>query len=274
MKTILVTTDFSKCSNNALKYAIELAKWKKSKIILFHSYFVPAIPGDIPVKYATDQIKDETISKLNKIANTIHTAHKGLQVEIQFGSGIPTDKILECAKKNKVDLIIMGLQGSGYITEKLIGSVTTSLIQQSHFPVLVISEKIKFKNIKRIALAFDYAELKPEHISSVIKEFSNTLDSKILVFNIVKSELQAISSVSKAVEGMRLSRSLENIKHSFHYLEDEDVINGINRFIAEQKIDLLVMIPREHTPLYKLFNEPQTKRMAFHTIIPLLTVKE
>jgi nucleotide-binding universal stress UspA family protein len=273
MKTILVTTDFSKCSNNALRYAIELAKKKKAKIILFHAYFAPIFPGEIPVKYASEEIKNESISKLKKIANHVHNSHKGIQVEIQFGFGIPKDKILECAEKNKVDLIVMGLQGSGYFVEKLIGSVTTSLIQQSHFPVLVINDRIKFKAIKRIVLAFDYAEIKSDHLMPLIKEFADQ-DSELFVFNVVKSELQAISSVSKAVEGMRLARSMDNLQHSFHYSEDEDIVNGINRFVTEKKIDMMVMVPREHTALHKLFNEPQTKRMAFHTAIPLLTIKE
>ncbi|HET6225552.1 MAG TPA: universal stress protein [Bacteroidia bacterium] len=274
MKTILVATDFSKNSDNALKYAIDLAKWKNAKLILFHAYFLPVIPGEIPVQYALEEIQNDAILQLKKIADHIHTAHKDLQVEVQCRPGVATVKILECAERNKVDLVVMGLRGTGYIAEKLIGSITTSLIQQSHIPILVINDKIKFKPIQRIALAFDYTEIKADHMLPLLKDLSSGEDSKIYVFNVVKSELQATSSVTKAVEGMKLSRSIGGMPHSFHYSEDEDIIHGINHFVKDQKIELLVMVPREHTPLYKLFNEPQTKRMAFHTSIPLLTIKE
>jgi nucleotide-binding universal stress UspA family protein len=98
--------------------------------------------------------------------------------------------------------------------------------------------------------------------------------SHIFIFNVVKSELQAVSSISKAVDGMKLAHALENAEHSFHYSENEDILEGINKFVLEKKIDMVVMIPHKHSPLHNLFHESETKKMAFHTRIPLLTLNE
>ncbi|MBK7818144.1 MAG: universal stress protein [Sphingobacteriaceae bacterium] len=48
MKTILVPTDFSRVSNNAIDYAAELAVFSKSKLILFNSYHIPVAVTEVP----------------------------------------------------------------------------------------------------------------------------------------------------------------------------------------------------------------------------------
>lgn len=51
MKTILAATDYSKTSLNAVDYAINLAKFKQSKVVLFHAYHPPIITSDVPISY-------------------------------------------------------------------------------------------------------------------------------------------------------------------------------------------------------------------------------
>ena len=79
-------------------------------------------------------------------------------------------------------------------------------------------------------------------------------------------------TVSEAIEGMRLDQWLKGIKHSFQYIESDDAVDGINRFVKENMADMVVMIARNHTILERLFKEPNTKKMAFHSVVPLLTV--
>ena len=45
------------------------------------------------------------------------------------------------SERNKTDLIVMGMQGAGYLAEKVIGSITTSLMPKAKCPILVIDEK-------------------------------------------------------------------------------------------------------------------------------------
>lgn len=274
MKNILVPTDFSKSAANALDYAIEIAQLTDSNLILFHAYQLPLEANEISVTPPVEEIEKQIIKNLKKIERYITKNSKGINVHLEYKFGFPVEEIKLCAEKNKVDLIIMGLHGAGFLKEKLIGSVATVLIKNSRCPVMIINQNVKFRTLKKITFAFDYTEIKDRSILNPVIDFTNLFKSHIYIFNVVKSQLQAVSSISKAVDGMKLAHALQNAEHSFHYSENEDIVEGINRFVLENKIDLVVMVPHKHSPLHNLFNPSQTKKMAFHTRIPLLTLSE
>jgi nucleotide-binding universal stress UspA family protein len=275
MNTILVPTDFSKNAKNALDYAIGLANVTSSKLILFHVYQFPALTSEIPDMLSEAEIERLLVRELKKLERYIHTTStKKLTVEYAYKRGFPVEEIRLCSERNKADLIVMGLHGSGFLKEKLIGSVSTVLITNSRCPVMIINQNVKFRNLKNIALAFDYSEIKNKTTLLLLNQFIQLFKSHIFIFNVVKSELQAVSSISKVVDGMKLAQALEKGEHSFHYSENEDILEGINKFVLEKKIDMVVMIPHKHSPLHNLFHESETKKMAFHTRIPLLTLNE
>ncbi len=274
MKTILVPTDFSNISKNAINYAVELAKLTKSKIILFHAFYVPIVTTDVMVIPPMEEIEESNLSVLKKIEKAIYKKHgKKVIVECKCKYGFPVDEINQFAKTNKVDLIVMGMHGSGELAEKLIGSTTTSLIRKSACPVLAIDRKVKFKLIKKIALACDYEAIANTKIFEPLKEIVRLFKSHVNVINITPVD-EKLPPVSKAIAGIKLEHALEDVNHTFWFAKNENVVNGINDFVREKKMDLVVMIPRKHSLLKSIFNEPETKRIAFHTKVPLLALHE
>lgn len=275
MKTILVPTDFSKSALNALDYAIEIAKCTSAKLILFHAYELPPVASEVPVVLSANEIEKQVVKDLKKLERYVHLKNPAnLVVEYQYKCGFPVEEIRLCSERSKADLIVMGLHGAGFLREKLIGSVSTALVNSSKCPVMIINQNVKFKSIKNIALAFDYTEIKNKASLFPLNVFTKVFNSHIYIFNVVKSQLETVSSISKAVDGMKLAHALENAEHSFHYSENDDIVEGINKFVIEKNIDMVVMIPHKHSPLHNLFNESQTKKMAFHTRVPLLTLSE
>lgn len=274
MKTILVPTDFSEVARNAVGYAAEIGKRAKAKIILLHVYQIPVVPAEVPVILSADEIKKDSMKRLKKIERHIHTKYsKTLKVECKCECGFPIDEINQFASKNNVNLIVMGMAGVGYLTERIIGSVTTSLIKRSKCPVLSIDRYVKFKNIKKIVLACDYNKSYNKKTITPLKELAALFKSHIHVLNIVK-EPEFVPPVNKAIAGIKLDRTLEEINHSFYQCKNEDIIEGINDFIDKKKIDMVVMISRKHSVLHNLFHETNTKRMAFHTKVPVLALHE
>ena len=94
MKTILVPTDFSNISKNAINYAVELAKLTKSKIILFHAFYVPIVTTDVMVIPPMEEIEESNLSVLKKIEKAIYKKHgKKVIVECKCKYGFPVDEI-------------------------------------------------------------------------------------------------------------------------------------------------------------------------------------
>lgn len=274
MKIILVATDFSEIAKNAIDYASEIAIKTKAKLVLFHVYHEPVFLAEIPIALPIDEIKKDCMDCLMDIKKDIQARHGDqLVVECNCRQGLPVDEINLFAKEKNADMIVMGMEGTSYLSEKIIGNITTSLLKKAFCPVLAVDKHVKFKSIKNIVLASDYVEMTNKLTFDPLIELSEIFNSKIFILNVVK-ELETVTTVGKAVEGIKINHALESVNHSFHYSKSEDVIDGINDFVDEHKIDMVVMIPRTHSLLHNLFHESNCKRMAFHTKVPLLALHE
>ena len=276
MKTILVPTDFSKISRNAIDYAVEMANQTKSKLILFHAYHVPVIPSEVPVMLPTlEEIEMDCMDGLKKIQKTISFKNnKNLTIDCVCKCGLAVDEIKTYTNDNNIDFIVMGIQGAGYLSERLMGSVTTSLIRSAKCPVLIISEHVKFVAPKKIVLACDYLSTQSKSVLKPLEEFVAIFNSHIFVLNVAR-QFETVPIIEESTTGfVNLTHSLKNTQHSFHTSENENVVNAINDFVIKQKIDMVVMISRQHSILHSIFHEPTTKHMAFHTNVPLLALHE
>ncbi|MBA2614101.1 MAG: universal stress protein [Bacteroidetes bacterium] len=274
MKTILVPTDFSEISKNATEYACEIAKLMQAKIVLFHTYHLPLVTTDAMIMApASDELEQYAVKGLLKLKKEIEKKHgKSLQIEYHAILGFAVDEITLYAKEHRIDLIVMGMQGAGYLSEKLLGSITTALIKEANCPVFAIDQRVKFKVPKKIVLACDYLETKNKTILQPLKQIVNLFKSHLYVLNVI-DEFAFAPSIPDAVSDLAsLEDSLSGVDHSLHYLRDKNVVDGINTFISERNMDMVVMIPRKHSILKSIFQEPNTKRMAFHTNIPLLAI--
>lgn len=276
MKTILVPTDFSKVSNNAVDYAAEVALLTNAKMILFNTYHIPAMVTEAAIAVIPDLDELERISMLalKDIEKRLALSYgKKLQIECVSKCGFASDEINSYANEVNANMIVMGIHGAGYLAEKIIGSVTTELMQSSKCPVLAINEHVRYKVVKKIALAYDYNVTETDKTLESIKEIARLFKAHVYVLNI-EQELQTLaSSAGQVVSGfIKLQNSLSNIDHSFHFVTTEKVVDGINEFVEMTDVDMVIMIPKKHSILKNVFNEPNTKQMAFHSKVPLLAL--
>ena len=275
MKTILIPTDFSAVAKNAMPYGTAMALAHKAKIILFHVYRLPIVMGEIPVAIPPiEEIEAEGINALEKLKkHLLHKYSEDLEIEYKIKTGFITDSICETAEDVTADLIVVGMQGAGFITEKIIGSNTTSLIQKSKIPVLAIDKHAHFKSIENILFASDYEELEHKETLAPLLDLTKTFDANLHILHVIK-EKEKTQTITQAVEGIKLNRYFEGTKHDFHYIKSNEVLEGIQSFIKKHPMDMIVMVPRNHSFVDKLMNEPNSKQMAFHTHLPLLTIHE
>ena len=274
MKTILVPTDYSDTANNALQYAIELAKLSNAKIILIHAYQVPLPTGDIPVLMVTpEELEKENIVRIQKLEKKFAKQLLGkIKIEHVVNAGFVTDEILTVAKEKKVDLIVMGVTGAGKVAETLLGSNTTALINKTQIPILVIPNNARYKKITKFVLAYDYEGEIDEKVMKKIKIFVQLFKAKILVLDVVNPI--AVHTSETSTERIAIENELSGIKHTLYFPEADDIEHEINSFVATYKADWLIMMPHKNTFFANLFHKRNTKKMAFHTHIPLLSLRD
>jgi nucleotide-binding universal stress UspA family protein len=271
MKTILVPTDFSINAIKALDYAVLLAKKRKSKIILLHVYSMVYINPDVPMEFYSEELfllEKEAAKKLNRLQARINASK--VLCEIINRQGSVVDSILEIIKKKKASMVIMGTKGATGMRELLIGSVTAKLISRATCPVIAVPEKNSSAGIKKIIYATDF------HTSDIasLRQLATIADlfkAKINIVHIADGEYtnsDEIEYMEKFAQKVKQKISYKFINHEILY--SSDVEKKLERFVKENKIDLIAVSTRHRNLIEKFFGKSITKRLAYHINIPMM----
>jgi universal stress protein A len=138
----LVPVDFSEDANQAVKYATDLASKLGARMTLLHVIqLLPFGSGDmgvtVPYTYTQD-LEAEITSRMQVYLERVTAA--GLEGEIAVAHGVPFQEILETAKAQQVNLIIMGTHGRTGLQYVLMGSVAEKVVRLAPCPVLVVRQ--------------------------------------------------------------------------------------------------------------------------------------
>ena len=104
-------------------------------------------------------------------------------------------------------------------------------------------------------------------------ELAKTFNSFVYILHVMPAAY-TMPTVKEAINGVKLEHNMEGIDHSYHYTENEDVVEGIRQFIEKHNIDMMVMLARKHSLFHRMIHQSQTRKMAFHALVPLLTLQE
>jgi nucleotide-binding universal stress UspA family protein len=136
----LVPTDFSACAEQALDYAIRLARTLKARLTVLHVIQpVPMAGVDMGVALPETYLREleEAVQRNMEEALTRVTA-AGLTAERVVLYGVPFQEIVEAAKARQVDLIVMGTHGHTGLMYVFLGSVAEKVVRLAPCSVLVV----------------------------------------------------------------------------------------------------------------------------------------
>lgn len=141
-KKILVPTDFSPASKQALPYARELAKLHDAEVLLVHVMELPHYPTlfegtALVVPPIDDSLRAQLKEQLEKLAAE-GTAKGGFPCRAILREGPPTQELLDCAKEEGADLIIIATHGYTGLKHMLLGSTAEQVVRHACCPVLAI----------------------------------------------------------------------------------------------------------------------------------------
>lgn len=273
MKKILIPTDFSKSSGNALNYAIELAKHMGVEMELIHIYTVPIFTEDSPIVPTEQLLQEDALQNLEELKNLIERSSPELKISCTALTGETAAVISAYADTHQIDLIVIGAQGIGYLQERILGSTASTLIRKTKAPVLVIGKDIRFKVPEKVVLAVDFAETDDQLVLKPLKQLARTFKSHICILNIF-SEAEVMPTFGQMAESFRLEKALKQTHHTFFEVEHPDVVQGINQFVTKNEITMVAVVSRKHSLIGRLFREPLTNVMTFHSKVPLLILHE
>ncbi|MFH1327266.1 MAG: universal stress protein [Candidatus Bathyarchaeota archaeon] len=141
---ILIPVDGSKHSVKALACGSMLAKKFRSKIVLVHVYQIPltvtpAISSTIVMPIVMDAARKagERILKKSVVQIQKTKTNRELAVTAHLKEGDTVKEIINAAKQEKANLIVMGARGVSKLEAVFLGSVSDGVIRKAHCPVIV-----------------------------------------------------------------------------------------------------------------------------------------
>lgn len=272
IKTILFPTDFSETAHNAFEYALNIADQLGAGIVLLHVYQELNIhQGQMPAALV-ESLKEE---KLEKAINFFHEYQREAQLQVGksievrpiLQAGLPEKVIPDLSRTMDIDLIIMGTLGAASVSERILGSVTTKVIEKSVCPVLAIPAECTYKPIRRILYGMRMDETELSIIDQIV-DFARFFDAKVYCTH-VGTEKETWSKIQ--LSAFERLYSLESDGQlQFYVINHSDVVRGLHNFIDENGIDLLSMTTQRRDLIDKFYDQSLTREMVLYTDIPLL----
>jgi nucleotide-binding universal stress UspA family protein len=248
IKRILYTTDLSSGSDEALGYAVMMARVHGARLFLCHCLETSAPVTQIDYFSQIDRIFKATISSYINPTNL-----PLLEWESIMTIGDPAKAIVREAIDRQVDLIIMRSRKRPYASE-LLGSIAESVCSFSPCPILVIhpneqewTDKAAGEaNIEQILVAFDFSEYSKLALCHALS-LAQTHNSKLHLIHVLSNESNASWSPLYQNPAFQWTEFLQfAIQTGFKYKGklEKVVVNGdpaheILAYAGENNIDLI-----------------------------------
>lgn len=262
LKKILVATDFSLKADNAILRAIDIAKKNAAHITLIHvakkdqtnQWIKKILPFTkkimlSPIEYAEQQLK----KKIKSFA-----AHK-IKINGVVFIGHPAETIVKYAKKQKIDLLVMGARGEYSIHDWFVGTTTESVAKTTKTPFLVVKNSPK-QSYKNILIPVDFSLSSQLAVQFAIEYIQKT---KFEVMHVADHEFESflqdghmdaeklISIRKTIIQSLKLK-----IEHFIHEYKHKKITSKvkfgypsleITKEAQRQHNDLIVMGTRGHS---------------------------
>ncbi len=255
---ILIPTDFSQQSIQAIKYAQVISKNIKSSV-----HFIYVIEATEQHSRNNPEQQDEFIKKnirlkFENIFNTVNEDEEISGYELFIEKGKVYDRILETAALINAKLIIMGCNSAGDYKNRFLGSNALRIMRSCPVPVLSSnqhSQLLKFKNIilpidlsketkDKLNKAIALAKLDPTIILNII---TVVFDADEFLINRLGQQLV---KVKNNIEKSKVKYTAEIIKSSLGYESLGEIIADYARKIEGDVIMLMTQQEISHTPYF------------------------
>lgn len=277
MKSILLPTDFSNNSINAIHYAVELFKDERCEFYFLNVQKASSfVSDDLMTMQPSTTIYQNLIDSAKKsIERIISEVKKKYGVTNHLYHSIVdydnfVDAINQTVKSKNISLIIMGTQGATGAEKVLFGSNTVRVMQRSSCPVLAIPNNCKFKPINDIVFTSNYhTRYKPEELKPLL-DLAEKTHAKIHVIHLAEGEQLSAGQVNNMAF---LDEYFTNLNHEFVNVDSANLFETVEEYIRTNDYNLLAMMSRRHSFLERLFTRHTVETFAFKVSTPYLVME-
>lgn len=270
MKTIIISTDFSTAAMNAAIYGIKMAESIKADVMLFNVFEVLANYGEMVIDLNVDNLKNDAVNDMENLkAELIRNSGTKINISSDVRLGVFADELNTLCETLNPYAVIMGSQGKTATERILFGTHSLYAIKHLVWPLITVPATATFSSIKNIGLAYDFEKELDNNFTEEIKLLAHDFNATIHVLNAAQEDEFDADFVMLS---SRLERMLAPFTVKYHFIASDNANQGIIDFTEKNDIDLLIVMPKYHSLLEKIFFKSHTKQMILHSHVPVLAL--
>jgi nucleotide-binding universal stress UspA family protein len=276
MRKLIVPTDFSETSKNAARYAVQwAAETGDSSLVLFNAFdtVTAGTDGSLLRDGDSEARRDISLAALNNLKASLQMLAPDVPIVCVAEEGGLLNNLEKLFHHHELDLIVMGITGATKLDQILIGSNTLRVIEHHFAPVLIVPAEAEYRSISRVIFCSDFQDVAA---STPVKSLRNLLDllkPELHVVNVDKDHYVELTETFKA-EKQKMEEMLDGYHPKFSFIRMFDFVESVNLYAEDIQADLIITVPRKHGFLSGLFKTSHTKKLAYHSHIPVLAVQE
>ena len=261
MHRVIIPVDFSETSLNAARFAAQMLAGKKDTVAVLYNNYESAEDYDVAVMY------QENLKREFKARGVEH-----VEYENEMGGDL-IENISRLAHTVRATLIVMGITGKSVVRQAMFGSNTLKLVDQNLYPVMIIPPDATYKGIKNIALASDFKDVEATTPAALINSVLEIFKPRLHIVNVNREHYVSLTEEIEAGK-LKYREMFANTDLEFYFITMNDFFQAVDQFVKDHDIDVLLTIPKHQSNAISLFKVTHTKRLAYHSRIPILATHE
>lgn len=288
---ILVPTDFSEHSVNAVKVAVKMAVAHQADLGFLHSYIDPRLTGAVSLSDRltydfsdtadTERIISSAKNKMAEFSNNLRSRMKKGELplarfSVQITEGVPEDAINEYVRTNAPYLVVMGTRAAARKEKDMIGSVTAQVLDESRYPVLSIPATIDADALEHPQNILFFSNLEQEDIIAMdaLYRFFPEANPNVTIVHIPQRNRFTDRFAGRSAMALSeyCSKTFSQYKFRTVPLSPKTAAEELKKQNIENKYDLVVIPNRRKNAFSRLFNHGLAYNLLFQADIPMLVI--
>ncbi|MFT3738062.1 MAG: hypothetical protein QM786_04850 [Breznakibacter sp.] len=133
----------------------------------------------------------------------------------------------------------------------------------------MVPRHTKFRHPDKIAFATDLKDIPSDKMVEPLRDMAHMFHAPLLFVNVMEDEY-----INRIEAEEQISEHFPGINISFNFIEDDDVVQGINSFMEDNEIEMVAMVRHRMGMIDRLFHPSVTKQMVLRPERPMLILHD
>lgn len=261
MKDVIIPVDFSETSLHAARYAAAMLSGQADiRVILYHMFEDESEAG------TTEQYLQTLKAELEQ------KGVSNIECVKELGEDL-IDNLGRLAYQKTAELIVMGITEKEEWRQIFSGSKSLKMVQQNVCPVMIVPREAQYKGVTNIALTSDFRDVENTTPVLAIKNVLELFKANLHIVNVDNQHYVTLTEEYLTGRAKMLEMFAE-FKPEFYFIGMNDFYEAIEQFARDRNIDLIIIIPKNHTFFNNLFSSSHTRKLAYNSSVPLLAAHQ